>query len=365
MLYATKPGNGGHGLEVYNVGDGKYAQITCTFNGQEINNWEEYRDAILAGNTDWKNAYENDQNISKQFDEMVQDQLYPELLQKEVDRLNLEGESQIEFSSPDDAALNMHKLFGAKLVDNLLANDILHNETISVNPYKPDYKVSVLAACIQMNRYAGNNRMNPITQSDFDNRSQNFPSMSLYYGSDPSDLRRYLENATEIPVIRNMGISSEAVWREVKRSFWDPNSQINSTLSRVGGKNCSYFGSVCYMSTGGFEYKEGVPHTIKGIVKLNGVKFTVCPYRNRGDDIDSFRRTFDRNKQTIIDNLVGKLTEGGKMSSVEARQICASLETQIANDCGLCAMIMGYDAIVGEGYQFDIVNPNIVDVVYD
>ena len=53
------------------------------------------------------------------------------------------------------------------------------------------------------------------------------------------------------------------------------------------------------------------------------------------------------------------------MSSVEARQICTSLETQIANDCGLCAMIMGYDAIAGEGYQFDIVNPNIVDVVYD
>lgn len=364
-MLATKPGNGGHGLEVYNIEDGKYAQVTCSFNGQDINGWEEYRDAILASNPQWKTAYDSDSNIAQQFDTMVQDQMYPELLQNEVNRLNTEGESQIKFDSPEDAALNMHKLFGAKLVDNLLANDILHNEMVSVNPYKPDYKVSVLAACIQMNRYAGNNRMNPITQSDFDNRSQNFPSVSLYWGSSSDDLRRYLSNATEIPVIRNMGISSETVWREVKRSFWDPNSQINSTLSRVGGKNCSHYGSVCYMSTGGYEYDEGAPHTIKGIVKLDGVKYTFCPSPNRGADVDAFRGMFNRNKQTIINNLVGKLTEGGKMSSVEARQICASLENQIANDCGLCAMIMGYDAIAGAGYQFDIINPNIVDVVYD
>ena len=364
-MLATKPGNGGHGLEVYNVEDGKYAQVSCSFNGQQIDTWEQYRDAILASNPQWKSAYDGDKNVADQFDAMVQDQLYPELVQGEVDRLNMEGESQIRFSSPDEAALNMHKLFGSKLVDNLLANNILNSEMISVNPYKPDYKVSVLAACIQMNRYPGNNRMKPITASDYRDRARNFPSMSLDYGSDEDDLRRYLSDAKEIPVTRNMGIASEAVWKEVKRSFWDQNSQINSTLSRVGGKNCSYFGSVCYMATGGYEYDEGAAHTIRGIVKMDGVKYTFCPYSNRGDDIDAFRQAFERNKPAIVGNLIGKLTEGGKMSASQAGQICASLERQISKDCGLCAMIMGFDAIAGEGYQFDIINPNIVDVVYD
>lgn len=364
-MLATKPGNGGHGLEVYNVEDGKYAQVTCSFNGQDINSWEEYRDAILASNPQWKTAYESDSNVAQQFDTMVQDQMYPELVQQEVDKINLDSESQIEFSSPDDAALNMHKIFGTRLVDNLLENGILTNTMISVNPYKPDYQVSILAACIQMNRYKGNNRMNPITRAEYDSRSVNFPRTTLGYYSDDSDLRSYIENATEIPVLRTMGISNEAVWREVKRSFWDPNSQINSTLSRVGGKNCSYFGSVCYMATGGVTYSEGAAHMIRGIVKNEGIKVTYCPDSNEGEDVDAFRRTLIRNRSAIESNMVAALTKSGKIDTTQATRIFNSLCDQIERDCGLCAMIMGYDAIGGEGYQFDIVNPNIVDVVYD
>lgn len=364
-MLATKPGNGGHGLEVYNVEDGKYAQVTCSFNGQDINSWEEYRDAILASNPQWKTAYESDSNVAQQFDALIQDDWYPKLVQGEVDRLNFEGESQISFSSPEEAATNVHKLFGKKMVDNLLTNGILTSERISVNPYKLDYQVSVIAACMQMNRYSGNNRMNPISRAEYDARFKNTPRTTLEYYSDSSDLRRYIEGATEIPVIRTMGISNEAVWREVKRSFWDPNSKINSTLSRVGGKNCSYFGSVCYMATGGVTYSEGAAHMILGLVKNEGLKITYCPSENRGDDIDSFRSAYARNKSTIDANLIAKLTESGQISQPQAQRICDSLYNQIRSDCGLCAMIMGYDAIAGEGYQFDIINPNIVDVVTD
>ena len=178
-MLATKPGNGGHGLEVYNVEDGKYAQVSCTFNGQQIDKWEDYRDAILASNPQWKASYESDSNVAQQFDTMVQDQLYPELLQGEVDRLNKEGESQKIFASPEEAAMNMHELFGEKLVNNLLDNDILNNTEISVNPYKPGYKVNTFAACFQMCRYGGNNRMKPITYDDYLKRKANFPTQSF------------------------------------------------------------------------------------------------------------------------------------------------------------------------------------------
>lgn len=364
-MLATKPGNGGHGLEVYSVEDGKYAQVTCSFNGQDINSWEEYRDAILATNPQYKSAYESNPNVAQQFDALIQDDWYPKLVQEEVDRLNLEGESQVFFNSPEEAATNIHKLFGRKMVDNLLANGILTSERISVNPYKPDYQVSILAACMQMNRYPGNNRMNPISRAEYDARFKNTPEATLGYYSDSNDLRRYIEGATEIPVIRTMGISNENVWQEAKRSFWDPNSKINSTLSRVGGKNCSYFGSVCYMATGGVTYDYGSDHMILGLVKNQGLKITYCPRQNHGDDIDSFRSAYTINRSAIEANLSAKLMESGQISQPQAQRICDSLYRQIQSDCGLCAMIMGYDAIAGQGYQFDIINPSIVDVVND
>lgn len=366
-MFATKPGNGGHGLEVYNVEDGKYAQVTCSFNGQDINSWEEYRDAILAANPQYKTAYNNNPSVAQQFDALIQDDWYPKLLQEEVDRLNFEGESQISFSSPEEAANNIHKLFGKKMINNLLENGFLTRENISVNPYKLDYQVSVIAACMQMNRYPGNNRMKPISRAEYDTRFKNTPSTTLEYYSDSSELRSYIEDATEIPVLRIMGISDENVWQEVKRSFWDPNSKINSTLSRVGGVNCSYFGSVCYMTTGSYIYDDGTnrKHMIQGLVKNKGLKITYCPSQNRGNDVDSFRSAYIRNKSTIDANLIAKLTESGQISQPQAQKFCDSLYRQIREDCGLCAMIMGYDAIAGQGYQFDIINPNIVDVVID
>lgn len=207
--------------------------------------------------------------------------------------------------------------------------------------------------------------MNKITADEYDSRSINFPTGQLGYYTDSDDLRTYLENATEIPVLRTMGIQSENVWKETKRSFWDPDSKIQSTLSRVGGKNCSYFGSVCYMATGGVEYSSGAKHTIRGIVNLDGVKITYCPYQNHGADVDAFRQAYARNRTNIENNLIAKMTANGKMDQNQAKRVCNSLYSQIQGDCGLCAMIMGYDAIAGEGYQFDILNPAIVDMVYD
>lgn len=374
-MLATKPGNGGHGLEVYNVEDGKYAQVSCSFNGQQIDTWEQYRDAILASNPQWKSAYDGDKNVAKQFDAMVQDQLYPELVQGEVDRLNEDGESQIVFSSPQEAGANFHKLFGKKLVNNLLDNGILNDDSIAVNPYKPNYKVCTFAACIQMCRYGGNNRMRPISRQEYAQRSVNFPPQKLGYSTTSSQLDDYVRNATEIPLLRNMlsrTSSNDAIWPEVQRSFWDPNSKINSLLAHAGGVNCSYFGSVIYMSTGGYAYDDYNKHAVMGIAKPQEMKLLRIDSPDLGcQEVSDFITEYENNRQQIDGAIQQNLVATGRCTPQQAQNVTERLYEQITSggddksnyDYGLIAMIMGYDAIYGEGYQFDILNPSKVEVV--
>lgn len=374
-MLATKPGNGGHGLEVYNVEDGKYAQVTCSFNGKDINSWEEYRDAILATNPQYKSAYDSNQSIAQQFDALIQDDWYPKLVQEEVDRLNEDGESRISFSSPSEAGANIHKLFGKKLVNNLLENGILDNDDIVVNPYKPNYKVNIFAACIQMNRYEGNNRMKPITQQEYDARSNNFPIKSLGIFTSNADLHDYLQEATEIPLLRNMlakNYDNNAIWPEVQRSFWDPTSPVNSLLADARGKNCSYYGSVIYMSTGGYSYGGYNKHAVMGIAKPQEMKLLrIDNYDDGCKEVTDFLRAYENNRAQIDSAIQQNLVSTGKCTPQQAERITQRLFNQITSggenrwypDYGLCAMIMGYDAIYGNHYHFDILNPNKVEVV--
>lgn len=375
-MLATKPGNGGHGLEVYNVEDGKYAQVTCSFNGQDINSWEEYRDAILATNPQYKAAYDSNPSVAQQFDALIQDDWYPKLVQGEVDRLNEDGESRISFSSPSEAGANIHKLFGKKLINNLLDNDILNNDDISVNPYKRTYKVNTFAACMQMNRYEGNNRMKPITRQEYDARSKNFPNISLGYMTDNDDLHDYVQNATEIPLLRNMltrNYNNDVIWPEVQRSFWDPTSKINSLLAHASGTNCSYYGSVIYMSTGGYSYgSSSDKHSVMGIAKPQEMKMLrIDSYSSGCKEVNEFLRAYENNRAQIDSAIQQKLVETGRCTPQQARNVTERLHKQITSggedrwhpDYGLCAMIMGYDAIYGTQYHFDILNPNKVEVV--
>lgn len=371
-MVLTKPGNGGHGLEAYDDATGKYVEVSCFFNGKEVKTWEEYRDAILESNSDWKNAYETNPSVASQFDTMVQDQMFPELLQEHVDKLNKENEKYVQFKDIEDAALNIDKLFNDSLIDNLIDNGILsRNYLISVNPYKPDYRVSTIASCVQMNRYKGNNRMNPISKAEYDSRKVNFPpELERNWRDTNDDLRVYLEEATEVPVKRLL-LSPETpqnVKDIVKRSFWDEKSDINSLLSRVGGKNCSYFGSCIYMAAGGAVYGDaswsGIE--INGIVKPNEIKICYMPDSgDPGEEVIEFRDYFNTNYNDIRNKMVKKLTDSGKMNNNQAEIFFDRLSSEIGKDPGLCAMIMGYDAIGGDNYQLDILNPTVVDVVYD
>lgn len=380
MSILTKVGKGGHGLEAYDSETGQYVDVSCSLNGVEVNSWEKYRDAILATDKDAASMYASNPAFASQIDQLVQDQLWPDLLQKTVDDRNYLEESCAKFPSPEEAAKRMPELFGKRMVDTLLAygGSNLFDKydpwggipLVKVNPDLPKYEVSPIAAAMQMCRYPGNNRMKPITRAEFDSRRANFPSKSLYFGygrSRSRELRDYIEGAEEIPINRVMGLSSatSSQWESVKRSYWDPESPIHSTLSKVGGKNLSFFGSVCYFSTGDVVYGSGGRHRIDGIVKLDGVKCTYCEDENEGKDIDEFRKRYRSDKNAINAELSKRLTADGRISQQQADNFCKNLEISIEKDCGLCAMIMGYDAIAGGGFQFDILNPGIVEMVTD
>ena len=375
MALSTKPGNGGHGLEAYDDTTGKYASVSFDYNGKTISSWEELKDAILEENPQYKAQYESNPQIAEQFDNYVQDQIYPQMFQSEVDKLNAEEANYIEFSSPEDAGANFHKLFNDRLINNLLDNNILDSDRIQVNPYKTDYVVSTWAACMQMTRYKGNNRAKPISAQEYMDRTKNFPKSSLEYWSSNQDLKNYVASADEVPLLRNQGIRNEAVWKEVKRSYWDPNSNINSLLAHAGGKNCSYFGSVIYFSTGEYSYDSSITgHRIMGIAKPKEMKLlSISSHYDGCKEANDFLMAYENNRSVIDSEIQQKLVNTGRVTPQQAEEITQSLYNQIKRggnrgdnaDWGLIGMIMGYDAILGEGYQFDILNPNKIEVVKD
>lgn len=387
-MIETKPGNGGHGLEAYDTETGKYASVSFGFsdptnpaNNTTIEKWEDMKDAMLKWHPEFKNAIDSGQISMEDFENVIKDEFWKPSLQQFAEQSNYDGASRIQFSSPEDAAKNVHKLFGKKLVSTYLSNlgnaiDMFYGLGIQVNPYKEEYKVSLEAACMQMCRYKGNNRMQGISLAEYrqlEKRSIASNIFNRYSLSYLQELHRYVKNSPVILVNRNMGISNENVWKEVKRSFWDPNSKINSILSDVSEKNCSYFGSVCYMSAGtNVKYSSSSynHHCILGAVENSPDLKILYNYRVSGDDnqfheLDTFRKTINDPNNHTLENLTNCFIEHGGIPQSNAEKIAKNFLRRMNADCGLCAMIMGYDALCGESYQFDILNPSIVKVVTD
>lgn len=382
MSVLTKKGNGGHGLEAYDSETGKYVEVSVSFNGQEIENWQHLRDVLLEANPQWKQAYDSDSSVAEQFDNYIQDEIYAPLVEQSVNEMNENAKAQTIFSTPTETADNLDTFFTNKMVDDLLNNGILKSNTIAVNPYKPSYIVSTWAACFQKNRYKGNCRMNPISQQEYDSRRKNFPTLQLSSYAYFHETKDYINSADEIPLSRCCLSynSNPNLADEVRRSFWDENSKIHSVLSHAGGVNCSYYGTCIYMLTGGHDWDDDASVIVHGIAKPKEMKILENP--NHGilpPEIQEFIYRLSSNWTQIKGNIVNKLVSTGKCDNAQAGQIADSFYYQALEgnkrevkgvlggrhnvDVGFCAMVLGYDALYGEDAHFDILNPNKVDIV--
>ena len=376
----VKIGKGGHGYEVYDE-EGKYAnEFSFSVNGQQIKGYDDFRalyfDAMAEGSAGAYDAatlhqlYEQHPQFKQQIDDQLEKEYYKEL----SNAVNDYNAKQV-FSSPEEAAQKMHELFVPNLVQNLIDNDIINTSSSQV---AARYKVSTFAACLQMSRYS-TNRAQVISKADYESiMSSNIASGRVYSSDDEQVLHDYIAKAIAeqkcIPILRNISGVQASDRPNVMASFYDENSPRHSCLSHYDRTGCSYLGSVVYFSTGGYEYGSGYSGaTIEGFVQMNDKLYLLeCPLDNwrssesacnRGiPEINKFRMAISQDKD--FDNrMIEKFMQNGNVSDSQAKTILNRLKTEISRDPGLCAMLMGYDAIYGISYQFDLLNLGIATII--
>lgn len=379
----VKIGKGGHGYEVYDE-EGKYAdEFSFSIDGQEIKGYDDFRalyfNAMVAGSAgaydiDTLNGlYENHPQFKEQIDAQLMEE-YHKALMNAVDEYN----AKQVWATPEEAAKHLHELFVPSLVKNLVENDIVNSSSSSVSA---GYKVSTFAACLQMSRYP-KNRANVISLQEYQNLMENNGAVGTVDSSDDeSVLHDYVARAVAgqkcIPILRNIHGVSANDRANVLASFYDENSPRHSCLSHYNRTQCSYLGSVIYFSTGSYEYSGGYNSlSVNGLVRMNDkLRLLECPLDNWQasenacnrpgaiPEITKFRNTLQDNFNDFSQKMVERFVQYGGLDENQAKTVVARLQNEIRRDPGLCAILMGYDAIYGISYQFDLLNLGIADIV--
>ena len=379
----VKLGKGGHGLEVYDE-EGKYAsEFSFELGGQQIKGYDDFRSlyfANLAENS--ANQYDVDflnnlYNSNPGFKDQVDAQLYPEYNQSLSNAVNEFNAKTQVWNTPEEAAEHVHELFVPSLVNNLIDNGILKSDRSTV---ADNYRVNTLAACLQMSRYP-KRKANSITKDEYEDRANQglLQKGDLNSGSSTFEIESYINDALAneryIPITRNVGFfNNEEEQKQVLSSFYDENSPRHSCLSYDGN---GYLGSVVYCSTGGYDGYIGWRSNsaiIEGMVKLKkNLRLLECPVTqgwgsesrcNRSiPELARFRQAIDKDYNGFEQRMVSKIMEAGVQDQADAQVITKKFYNRLKDDPGFCAIVLGYDAIWGLSFQFDILNLGILDVV--
>lgn len=366
----VKLGKGGHGLEVYDD-EGKYAEeFSFDLGGQQIKGYDDFRALYFAGSAE--NAagqytaqdLETFYNQSPDFKQQVDNDLYPEYNKFLTEAVNEHNAKQV-FDSPEEAAKHMHELFVPSLVKNLIDNNILTQDRSVVSG---SYKVPTLVACLQMSRYS-KNKANVITADEYRSVINTRGAKgNLEEDSPASEIEKYINNALAdgkcIPVNRCISGISSGDKRAVLESFYEENSPRHSCLSTYS----AMMGTVIYCSTGNNTYYTSAAR-IDGFVDLSkGYKLLKCPasYYEGGanrkvPEINDFRDKI-KNDPDFDNKMLQKFAEAG-LDQTSSNTLLEKVKNSISNDMGFCAMLMGYDAIYGLSFQFDILNLAIWNVI--
>lgn len=378
MGYNVKLGKGGHGLEVYDE-DGKYASdfSFSLDDGTPIGSYKDYRmycfeqmikqEQMDATVEDLENYYQNNIQAKGQIDAMLIDD-YNSMVSNAVDLHN----AQQTWDTPEETVKHLDELFVPSLVQNLLDNNILNSMCSIVTG---NYKVCTFAACLQMSRYK-KNKANVISETEYQQRYAKIPSYALQGSLDVHDFREVINTAQkdeiDIPIIRDINGIASSERDEVRKSFFDENSPRHSCLSSYGRERCSYLGSCIYFATNGYEYGGSYSDVrIRGVVKMNkSLRLLECPATHSQvwsdgtqfiPEIVKFRNAIASDSD--FDNrMIKRITNNGQVSEQDAKTIVQGLKDEIKRDGGLCAILMGYDAIYGISYHFDILNLQICDL---
>lgn len=365
-----KLGKGGHGLEVYDD-EGKYAEeFSFDFGGQQIKGYDDFRALYFASSAEnsagqfTAEDLENIYNQSSEFKQQVDEGLYPEYNKCVTEAVNEHNAKQV-WDTPEEAAKHVHELFVPNLVKNLIDNNILTQDRSVVSG---DYKVPTLVACLQMSRYH-RNKANVITADEYRSVMNTRGAKGNLQETGPnSAIEKYINDALAngncIPVNRCISGVSARDKKAVLESFYEENSPRHSCLSTYS----AMMGTVIYCSTGNNTYYTNAAR-IDGFVDLSkGHKILNCPVdyyeggaNNKVPEINRFRDKI-KNDPDFDNKLLQKFTEAG-LNQYQSATLLQKVRNSIQNDIGFCGMLMGYDAIYGLSFQFDILNLAIWNVI--
>ena len=366
-MYGTKVGNGGHGVEVYTVEDGKYAEIEVTYNGEQINKWEDLRDLCLTPQQ--KLQYDNGPDeLKEQVDNYFKD-LHGQLVTAEVDRLNkgFEADNRPQcqkFDTVDDMINNMDKIITDEFVQFC--------DKVAARRYSMGYRtIRTMAAALQKSRYS-QQHATYVPEKKFDREMQTVVDLdvdyhggSRYTGSTDRQefLRRCVETGKKIRLWR--GVQSWG-WNSGKRPidikkeyFQDPQNEQDTLLGDCSGM----FGSCIYVTSsedysGG--YDDGL--ILNGYIDTSKAKVYVIERGNDSDGGDDpLSAEMERKIPVIVPRFRSILASKG-VDSKKIDKLCDDLEDGIRRDFGFKCMLMGYDAFVAHGHQVDILNPKVWNV---
>ena len=220
-----------------------------------------------------------------------------------------------------------------------------------------------------MSRYH-KNKANVITSQDYDRvMRERGAEGSLGSGSSVEEMEKYIDDALKgkkcIPVNRCIGGVAYGDRQAVLASFYEENSPRHSCLSR----SAQWMGTVIYCSTGNKVWSSGSSTLqIDGYVDMaKNHRLLECPLKftsganNVVPEINRFRYEI-ANDPDFDNKMLQKFTETG-LDQGSANILLEKIKSRIRDDIGFCGMLMGYDAIYGLGFQFDILNLDIWNIV--
>ena len=353
-LYELKLGNGGHGLEPFNTKTGKYEKLSFSFEGNDIDSWQTLRDLMFDEGQ--KEMYDNaDQSIKDEIDNVAKE-AYEGLLKDEVDVLN---RTRV-FDTPQECVDNIGDLLTPDMINEILPNikkstwGDYYCEQLEADP-NSSYYVETIPALFQNSRYR-KTKMNKISETDFNNTISNIDVFDRYSYNDDMDIYlNYVSNYDKVIVYRGLSVDNSDA-RRVHQGFVEDGPNLTKSLIGSG-----MYDSVIYMTMDenyASDYDDGL--VVKGLANTKGKKIKIGydEYGSNGE-VEQLRNRDVQFKNNIVSSCV-------KMgySQSDADKIGEVFRRQLNNDFGFCLMLLGYDAAILDGHQFDILNPDIVDLVY-
>jgi len=365
-LYEMKMGLGGSGLEVYKTTTGKYERVPFDFEGKRIDEWEQLRDLML--DVSQQQLYSAaDENFKKEVDDYIKEQ-YSMLLEQEINKLNRDYDIKNlkKFDNIDDFINNIESVITPQLCNDL--SDIFTEKGAQ---YIIDGRVvSSFAVVLQKNRYPLS--MVEISKEEYETKMKNVPSFDHNYEA----ISDYIKSNDIIPVYRNFKAwQTKKSLEELKNQYL--NSQSNKYDTMLGRKSGN-LGSVIYMSPDTLKIDSVVDSAdiqLKGYVEKRMAKILELNSETKSSENIPLINSFKSRRTEIVSKTRSLLMKNG-VSSDKIEKICDDLleslgyhKTGYSNtyyessvDIGVIAMLMGYDAITGNRYEFDILNPGIVNL---